>query len=598
MPKEILPTWNLSDLYQGLDDPKITAHLGQLTQQVKSFQNTYEHRITEELSASSLKEALEHYAALLHTIRKLETYAYLEYATNVSSPKHSAFLQKISSQLAEIISHILFFEVNLTKSPLTILDAFIKNPLLKNFQHFLEKQAQQKLHRLSVEGEDVILKKSLTGRQAFSRLYQQQATKQTYYLNSKKKPALTLTQLLSLAHSPKRSERKAAARARHRAHEHDPLHHTFTYNTLIQDWTIDTRLRKFDQPEDVRHLENEITRPMVDTLVDTVVKNYPLVQEYYGLKRKLLGLKKLHDFDKYAPLSQVDKKYTWPEAKQMILNAFTSFSPEFAGIAAKFFEQSWIDAALSPTKQAGAFCHYATPDTHPYVLVNYTGTLNDVSTLAHELGHGIHAYLARQQNILNFDWPLTMAETASVFSEMVIFESLKKNLTNPQEKLALYLSKIDNIWATTARQITMFRFERRAHQLRQQNELTTKQLNDLWLQEQQTMFGSSLSLTEYEQSYWQIIPHIFQSPFYVYTYAFGELLTLSLFRIYKDDPKKFVPKYLKLLSAGGSQPPQELLKPFGVDLADQQFWQNGFDEIKQLIDETKNLAPTQNLPKN
>lgn len=596
MPKKELPTWDLSHLYKGLEDPRIKADLQALAEQAKSFQSAYQEEITEKIAATTLKKALEEYALLLQGTRRLEAYAYLEYATKTTSPKHRAFLQKTTARTTDIASHVLFFEVALTKLPTNTLASFINNQILKEYRHFLEKQREQKLHRLSVEGEEIVLKKSLTSKHAFNRLYQERSTSQTYQLTRHSKKRLTISELMSLGRSPHRSKRQAAARARHQAHNNDPLHHTFTYNTLVQDWGIDTKLRKFEHPENMRHIENEITRPIVNALVDTVVKNYPLVHNYYRFKQQLLGLPQLYDYDKYAPLKDTSKQYSFREAKEIILNAFEGFSPQFSSIALKFFEEQWIDASPSISKQAGAFCHYCTPDTHPYVMVNYTNTPDDVSILAHELGHGIHAYLVRNQNILNFDWPITIAETASVFAEMLTFESLKRELKTPKDKLALYLSKIENIFATIPRQIAMFRFERHVHHLYDaKGELTTKQLNAIWVEEQQAMFGNSISLTEYEQSYWQMIPHIFRSPFYVYSYAFGELLTLSLFAVYKDDPRKFVPKYVELLSMGGSKSPQELVKPFGIDLSDQQFWQKGIGEITQLINEAQELAQTSSV---
>lgn len=586
-----LPTWDLADLYDGLHDPQIEADSTLLQKKARKFETTYTPLLKDEVSVAQIKQALRTYAAILSLLHKLQAYAYLEYATHVTSAPHGAFLQKISTLATDIGSHLLFFELSLSQLSDSTLTTLKDDPSLKTYHHFFEKNVLQKPHRLSLDIERVLLKKSLTSRQALIRLYQQLSTKQLYELPSSRKKQ-TLSDILSLARNPNRALRKAASHARHTVHDTDPLHHTFTYNTLLQDWETDMNLRNFETPEDMRHLENEISRPIVDTLVTTVVNNYPLVHHYYALKRRLLGLKKLYDYDKYAPVATTTKKYSFPQAQDIILDSFHTFSPQFADIAKTFFEKRWVDVPPHASKQSGAFCYYITPDAHPYILVNYTGTLDDVSTLAHELGHGIHAFLARDQHILNFDWPLTIAETASVFAEMITFDRLRQTLTNPRDLLALHISKIENIFATIPRQIAIFQFERRVHALRSHGELTKDQLDTIWLEEQQAMFGKSLTLTDYEKSYWQLIAHIFHTPFYVYAYAFGELLTLSLFRLYKENPHSFTPGYLEFLKSGGSQSPQDLLRPFHINLEDPSFWQKGFEEIRGLITDAEAIAKT------
>jgi oligoendopeptidase F len=590
MPKS-LPTWDLTSLYQNLDDPKIEQDLAQLSQAALSLQTKYRTKLTPKISPATLRALLKQYAALVAQLRDLTMYAYLLHSTHKNSPRHGAFFQHIATRATHISNQLLFIPTSLSALPAATLRKLIKHPQLKNFRHFLIKQLAFQPHHLPEAQETILNHKALTSALAWGRLYEQQATQRHYPVQlGRSTKQLNISQLLELYRSPQRPLRQRAARARHTAHQTDPDHNSFIYNTLIQDWRTESELRHFSAPADSRHLENEITPESVAALEQAVTSRYGLVHRYYRYKQKLLKLKKLRDYDKYAPLHATPPKYSFAQAQNLILNAFHNFSPDFAAIAQKFFDESWIDAPAHAQKQAGAFCYYGSPQSHPFVLVNYLGKGSDVSTLAHELGHGVHAYLARHQNPLHFDWPITLAEVASVFAEMIVFDALQAKLTHPADRRALYCEKIESIFATVFRQIAIFRFEQRAHTLRhEQGELAQTTLDQLWLEEQQAMFGSSLSLTDFERSYWQNIPHIFRSPFYVYAYAFGELLTLTLFSLYKQNPADFVPKYLDLLAAGGSASPQKLLQPFGLNLEDPAFWQHGLDEIDQLVRQVRKI---------
>ncbi len=323
---------------------------------------------------------------------------------------------------------------------------------------------------------------------------------------------------------------------------------------------------------------------------DTVSGRYDIVQDFYRFKKNVLGLEKLYDYDRYAPVSSSKAVIPFLEAKEIVLNAYRRFSPEFAEIAQLFFDEGWIDADVRPNKRGGAFCMFVTTDVHPYVLVNYKGGLKDVMTLAHELGHAVHAYLAREQTYLNFDMPLTFAETASVFGEMLVFDDLRTRLTDKKELFALYMQKIEEIFATVFRQNAMYQFEQDLHRsYREKGELKTEEINHFWLSRQRDMFGKSVEMTDDYGIWWSYISHFFHSPFYVYSYTFGELLTLSLFAQYKSNGEVMVKQYFELLRSGGSKTPEGFLKPFGLSLESASFWQSGLTMIEQLVRDAKKL---------
>jgi len=402
---------------------------------------------------------------------------------------------------------------------------------------------------------------------------------------------LNQQQLLSLFYSPDRQVRRAASQSLTAGLRHNAHVCTFIYNTLLHEKDVLDRLRAYLVPEASRHLDNELAAEVVDTVAAVCVANYPTVAEYYRLKRRLLGLDELTHYDRYAPISGEQTEIPFSEARRIVLEAFGQFSPRLVEIATPFFEQRWIDAEVVDGKRGGAFCAGVTPDLHPYVLLNYTSQPRDVMTLAHELGHGIHDVLASGNHLLAYHPALPMAETASTFGEMLVFDRLQRTLSSPGERLALVCNKIEDTFATVFRQMAMYRFEQPAHRARrQQGELTTEQLDELWQNSMQEMFGDSLTLGEEHARWWLYIPHIVSTPFYVYAYAFGELLVLSLYAQYQREGAPFVDRYFDLLSAGGSRSPSELVSAMGFDIADRAFWQAGCDLIRQRVDLAKQLA--------
>lgn len=591
MPKPAsLPRWNLSDLFKSVDDPKIDATLATQLKRAQAFNKKYRGTITGKRSTQEIAKILKEYEAILQEAWKPEIYAALVHAADSKNPKHGALLQKTEQRGMEISSELLFLELELVKVDQKRLQSWIKDPKLERYRHYLEKELLWKPHRLSEPEEKLMKDLSLTGRSAFTRLYDEELSRHTY-----KRPGDTKDysqeQLLDLLHHPKQSERKRAAEG-YTQGLREQLHRlTFVTNTLLQDKKTTDRYRRFDSPEQSRHLANEIDQATVDAMTSAVTERFDIVQDFYKFKRKLLGLPTLYDYDRYAPLASKEHPVSFAEAKTIILDAFTKFSPRFAKLAQAFFDNGWIDAPQLPGKRGGAFCMFATPDLHPYVFVNFSGNTKQVLTLAHELGHGVHASLARKQNLLHFDMPLTVAETASIFAEMVTFDAMKAKLTDPKERLTLIAGKIEEVFATVFRQTTMYKFEQEIHAMsRQKGELTSDEIGTVWRKHQTNMFGSSVKLTKDYDIWWSYISHFIHTPFYVYAYAFGELLTLSLYAEYKKRGPSMVEDYLAFLEAGGSKSPDELVKPFGINLHDKTFWQGGIKLIEEMVKEAKNLS--------
>lgn len=585
MDTEVLPTWDLSPLYNAITDAKIKEDIALIQGGVRVFETMYRGKITSTTTAEDLASALKEYASLIQGMQKIEAYAYLDHSTHTGDEVHGAFFQNISTSVSNLRSHILFFETSLIEIPAPKLEALVTSKPLTPYKHFLEKKIAEKKHRLPEVAENVMLQKSLTGRHAFIRLQDQHLTAQKTLVNIEgKNKHLTVSGLMNLLYSPDRALREQSSKKIAVIAKRTLTQSTFTYNTLMQDFSIDASLRSFEKSEDMRHLENEVDRTSVTALSEVVTSSYPIVHEYYQFKEKILNIGPLYEYDRYAPISAEKKHYSFAYAQETVLEAFHAFSPEYGDVANTFFKKRWIDTPSTNQKRNGAFCMYCTPDTNPYILLNYHGGARDVSTLAHELGHGIHAYLARGQSILQFDWPITIAETASIFGEMVLFKHMLEKTSDKKEKLALTMAKIEEIFASTFRQIAMYEFEKEAHELRStQGELTSKQLNALWKKQQRQMFGDALYITDSEAPYWSLIPHLFHTPFYVYSYAFGELLTLSLFSLYEKSPEGFAEKYMNFLRAGGSKSPQELLSVFNVDIHQKSFWEQGITEISSLL---------------
>ncbi|HEX8974364.1 MAG TPA: M3 family oligoendopeptidase [Patescibacteria group bacterium] len=586
-----IPAWDLGDLFSSIDDPRIETLFAELLERAEKFHKKYHSKIEKITSAKKLKEALVEYESIFNAAIKPQAYGYLAFSAASDDPRNGFFLQKARRMFAEVTSKLVFFDLEVSRIKPADFKKILKGPLLADYRHFLEKVYAWRNHKLSENEEIILQKKHLTGMAAFGQLFEQEHANKKYLFNEKRRTYLGEPELLSMLYSEnKQKKRKQAAVSLTRGLRESSRLFSFIFNVMVEDKAMDDALKNFEFPEQSRYLENESSRKEVDCLLNTVTENYALVQEYYRFKKKVLGSDKLFDYDRYAPVDGKERTYSFEEAKKIVLDAFGAFDERFADTAKKFFDNGWIDAGVRSGKQGGAFCMYVTPDKHPYVFVNFNGTSNDVMTLAHELGHGVHAYLARKQSFLNFDWPLTVAETASIFGEILTFDYLQKNEKNQRARLALYMRRIEGMIASVFRQVSMFKFEQDMHEaFRKGEQLDAKKLDAIWRKRQTEMFKNSVSMTEDYDCWWEYIPHFIHTPFYVYAYAFGELLALSLFEVYEKKGSSVVEKYVDMLAAGGSQSPHELVSAFGMDLGSEKFWQEGMGYIEGLLKEAKRI---------
>jgi oligoendopeptidase F len=449
---------------------------------------------------------------------------------------------------------------------------------------------RQKEHVLSEPEEQILSEKNITGKQAWTRYFDETLGATRYELDGDE---LTQEETLSKLYEPNRTLRRRAAEAFTEGLKENRRTLTFVFNTLLADKSSTDRLRDYDHWLESRNLSNEVDDETVQALIDAVTSRYDLVARFYDLKRRLLGLDELYDYDRYAPVGEADTTYDWGEARSVVLDAYGDFHPQMADVARRFFDENWIDAAMAEGKRSGAFSHGTVPSAHPYVLLNYTGKPRDVQTLAHELGHGVHQYLAREQSIFHHGTPLTTAEMASVFGEMLVFQRLMRQEDDPRNRLAMLVAKIDDTLATVFRQVAMNRFEERIHtERREEGELSAERFSAHWMATQEAMFEGSVTLGEHYRHWWSYIPHFLHTPGYVYAYAFGELLVLAMYARYQEAGDAFAGDYLDLLRAGGSDWPHELVGQVGVDLEDEGFWQRGLSQIEDLIEEAESLAET------
>ncbi|MGQ0794227.1 MAG: M3 family oligoendopeptidase [Deltaproteobacteria bacterium] len=586
-------TWNLGDLYSSLDDPQIDADVRRLLGEAKGFEGKRRGRISSPaIDAATLLEAVSELEAISEGVGRVLTYAYLIFAADTANPKHGAFLQSMQEKATEIRRHIMFFEIEWVALPDDAASLLIEDEKLARFKHFLETERRYKPHRLT-EGEEKILdEKANTGARAFRRLFDEVINNIKFKVSiGGRAKIMSETEALAMLYDSERKTRKAAALGITRGLRENSHALTYIFNTLVQDHASTDRLRSFEHPMAARHLDNEIDRATVDALITSCERSYSTVERYYNLKKKLLGIKNFRDYDRYAPALAERKTIRYAEAKEIILGAFGHFSPRMSEVASEFFNKNWIDAELRAGKRGGAFSHSAVPGVHPYVFMNYTGKMRDVMTLAHELGHGIHQYLSRGQGYFQCNTPLTTAETASVFGEILVFHKLKESERDPRARLALLCGKLEDIFATVFRQVVLTRFEEKLHaERRADGELTTQRINELWIEANKPMFGSAVELTEDYGWWWMYIPHFIHSPFYCYAYSFGELLVLALYNKYLSEGDAFVPRYVQLLSSGGSDSPPVLLARVGVDITDPNFWQGGLNLLSDMVEEAVELA--------
>ncbi|HFQ80836.1 MAG TPA: oligoendopeptidase F [Desulfobacterales bacterium] len=573
--------WRLSDLYQDLNDPQIDKDIAHCRREAEDIEKEYKGRVAV-LSPEDMLLLTQRLEKLAVHRGRLSTFAFLNFTTQTPNPEAGAFLQKIREEGSRIGRCTVFFELEWSSVADETAEAVLNNPILSAYHHYLATIRRYAPHLLSQVEERLLIEIAPVGRSSWVLLFEK-IMGQLKFGDQQRGEEEVLADL----YSPKREIRRQAAAdltAGLKANLHIFSHIT---NTLLADKMIDDRLRNYPSWISSMNLYNELKDKTVSTLIDTVTSRYDLVSRYYKFKARLLELPRLEDYDRYAPLPHLpDNEVSWPQARELVLQAFGDFSPRMAEIAALFFERQWIHAPILEGKRGGAFAHPCIPEVHPYVMVNYTGNLRDISTIAHELGHGIHQHLAAPRGYFNSDTPLVLAETASVFAELLLFNHQLSLIDNQQERTAFISQKLESIFATVFRQTAMNRFEELSHNSRREhNELSAEELSRLWLTTQKEMFQGSVNLSEDYGIWWSYIPHFLSTPGYVYSYAFGELLVLALYNLYKEQGAAFVPKYIALLEAGGSSSPYDLLRPFGVNLDDREFWLGGLRIIEEMMNE-------------
>lgn len=578
--------WNLDDLYAGPDAPAIEQDRSSAAERAALFAAKYRGKVAM-LGPEEVLEAVREYEGLQEILQRLGAYAYLHFATQTQNASAGALLQAVRELQSQVHRDTLFFELEWAELGDEPYSAVIGHPCLSVYRHYLELSRRYRPHLLTEPEEKILAEKDPVSADAWTTLFDKVMGHLRFGAGKR-----TESEVLSDLYGSDRGVRKQAARDLTEGLRDALPILTHIFNTILLDKAITDRLRRYPHWLSARNLANEADDATVEALVEAVSSGFGVVGRYYRLKRTLLGYKELFDYDRYAPIPGLpDRKYSWEEAKRLVLSGFEGFSPELADIASGFFRNHWIHAPVLPGKRGGAFAHPTIPSCHPYVMVNFSGTPRDVATLAHELGHGVHQVLARAQGLLNSDTPLTLAETASVFGEMLVFRHLLDQVESPRERAALLCSKLEDTFATVFRQVSMNRFESAVHEGRRASgELDPERISRFWLDTQERMFGDSVTLTEDYGIWWSYIPHFVHSPGYVYAYAFGELLVLSLYRQYLEMGPAYVPLYRGLLESGGKASPNELLSPFGIDLNDPSFWKRGLQVIEEMVSEAEGYA--------
>jgi oligoendopeptidase F len=583
-----LPEWDLTDLYSGMDDPVFRNDLERAEAESRDFAERYAGRIAEIAAgpdaSSALGEAVRAYERIEDLMGRLMSYAGLVYSGDTTDETRAKFYGDTRERLTTASGDLLFFGLELNRVEDGVLDAAMADGPLAHYRPWIEDLRREKPYQLDDRTEKLFLDKSVTSSAAWDRLFNETIASLRFPVQGER---LTLEPTLNKLQDPDGAVRKEAALALGDTLRANLRIFTLITNTLAKDKEISDRWRGFKDVADARHLSNRVEPEVVAAMVEAVRAAYPrLSHRYYRLKAKWFGVEALPYWDRNAPLPKVEQcTIPWAQARDTVLEAYNAFSPDMAGIARKFFDGGWIDAPTRPGKAPGAFAHPTVPSAHPYVLVNYQGKPRDVMTLAHELGHGVHQVLAAPNGALMAPTPLTLAETASVFGEMLTFRRLLSQTTDPTQRRAMLAAKVEDMINTVVRQIAFYSFERKVHLARAGGELTAEQINELWMSVQSESLGPAITLDKGYEPFWAYIPHFIHSPFYVYAYAFGDCLVNSLYGVYARAESGFVERYFALLSAGGSKPYGELLKPFGLDASDPGFWQIGLGMIEGMIAE-------------
>jgi oligoendopeptidase F len=588
-----LPEWNLTDLYSAIDAPEISRDLDRMDAECIAFENDYKGKLAEETAKEGggawLAGAVKRYEAIDDLAGRLASYAGLIHAGDSVDPAITKFYGDVSERITAASLHLLFFALELNRVDDAVVERAMQTPELAHYRPWIEDSRKDKPYQLEDRVEQLFHEKSVSGYAAWNRMFDQTIASLRFKVGAKE---LEIEPTLTLLQDRAPEKRKAAAQALAKTFKANERTFALVTNTLAKDKEISDRWRGFVDVADSRHLANRVEREVVDALVASVRAAYPrLSHRYYALKARWFKKKKLAHWDRNAPLPfAMTGAIPWPEAKQMVLTAYGAFSPQMADIAERFFTDRWIDAPVRPGKAPGAFSHPTTPSAHPFVLMNYQGKPRDVMTLAHELGHGVHQVLAARNGALMAPTPLTLAETASVFGEMLTFKRLLAQTKSAKQRQALLAGKVEDMINTVVRQIAFYSFERAVHTERRNGELTAQRIGEIWLGVQSESLGPAIDIKPGYENFWMYIPHFIHSPFYVYAYAFGDCLVNSLYAVYENAQAGFAERYLAMLSAGGTKHYSELLKPFGLDAKDPKFWDGGLSVISGMIDELEGMS--------
>jgi len=585
---ELLETeWDLDPLVDGQGPAGVEPLLEEASARSAAFSERYAGKVAE-LDAGGLEAAMRELGEIEELVGRAGSYASLRFSTDMADPQRGALLQRVQEGATEIETRLLFFELEWAALDDERAEELLRAPGLDFCRHHLKSARRYRPHLLSEPEEKILAEKSISSQSSWGRLFGEQVAAIQVDLEGEE---LTLDVALSRLLAPERQTRRAAAEAVSEALDPGLRTRAFIYNTLVFDKSVEDRLRSYPHWLASRNLANEASDESVMALIKAVRRRFDIPQRWYVLKAQLVGVDRLADYDRSAPVLSEDVIFSFGEARDLVLDTYTSFSPAAGEIVRRFFEEHWIDAPARPHKRGGAFCSYTVPSVHPYVLLNFTARRRDVLTMAHELGHGLHAALAQPQGLFHHSTPLTLAETASVFGETLVFERLLATAEDDEQRLALLADRIDGAIATVFRQMAMNRFEHLVHTgRRSEGELSVDRLAELWVETQAELFGDSVEITDGYRSWWSYIPHFISTPGYVYAYAYGQLLALSAYGRYRQEGESFVPRYLELLAAGGSRSPEELADIVGIDLADPGFWDAGLALVEEQLSEAERLA--------
>jgi oligoendopeptidase F len=585
---ELLETeWDLEPLVNGEGADGVERILAQAVARAGKFAERYAGKVGE-LDGPGLEAAMRELAEVEDLVGRAASFAALRFSTDTADAERGALLQRVDEGSTEIYTKLLFFELEWAAVDDQRADELLEAPGIDFARHYLRSARRYRPHLLSEPEEKVLAEKAIASHGAWSRLFGELVAALRVNLDGEE---LNLDIALSRLQSPDRDARRTAAEALSKALDPGLRTRAFIYNTLVYDKSVEDRLRSYPNWLSQRNLENEASDDSVMALIEAVRGRYDIPQRWYRLKARLLGLDRLADYDRVAPILREDVAVPFSESRELVLDTYRAFSPAAGEVVQRFFDGHWIDAPPRPHKRGGAFCSYAVPSVHPYVLLNYTARRRDVLTMAHELGHGLHAALAQPQGVFHYSTPLTLAETASVFGETLVFERLLAEAADDEQRLGLLAERIDGAVATVFRQMAMNRFEHLVHTgRRSEGELSVDRLADMWVESQTELFGDAVEITEGYRSWWSYIPHFISTPGYVYAYAYGQLLALSAYGRYRQEGESFVPRYLELLAAGGSRSPEELTEIVGIDLADPGFWDAGLELIEQQLTQAEAFA--------